>query len=81
VREITDQAYIKELLQAIDSNLIVEDTLGGMWFWADGKIRYAGAELEGMSREDNGYWCDSFLEGCKMLKEMGHIDNLPLTDS
>ena len=72
MRELSN--YERGLLEAIASALIVSDDEGEVWYWANGKIRLAVAELEAPNHIDcNGYFCESLEAGVKLLMEMEYI--------
>ncbi len=48
------------------------DDLGVRWSYRGGKIRAVEDHSKG-----GGYWCDSFEDGIRLLKEDGYITSPP----
>lgn len=63
-----------KLVNALENEMFVLDNTGSFWYYDGEKIRLALADVEEpKDAKENGYFCDSFDEGLKVLIEGGYI--------
>lgn len=66
--------HARELLEAIENEMIISDDEGMKWYFGGRRIRLVSAEIEGeVEIEENGYVCENFDAGVKLLREYGYI--------
>jgi hypothetical protein len=54
-----------------NNRIYIRDDSGELWFFEDGRIRHLGSEW--IAEDQNGYPCNSWEEGIRLLNEMGYI--------
>lgn len=68
------KAQYAKLINALENEMFVLDNTGSFWYYDGEKIRLALADVEEPNdAKENGYFCDSFDEGLKVLIEGGYI--------
>ena len=68
------QEQYAKLVNALENDMFVFDDLGNFWYFDGKKIRLALADVESpKDAEENGYYCDNFQQGLKVLKDGGYI--------
>ncbi len=68
------KAQYAKLVNALENEMFVLDNTGSFWYYDGEKIRFALADVEEpKDAKENGYFCDDFNDGLKVLKEGGYI--------
>ena len=70
------QQYAK-LVNALENEMFVFDNSGMFWYFDGEKIRLALADIEApKDAKENGYYCNNFQEGLKVLADGGYIEKV-----